>query len=70
MTTAVRSILPWEDWRPGDDDHTSGWMRATAPGGDAEFVGEVGWSGELGYGVVSPRGAEMVEVIACQKGPS
>ena len=22
---------PWEDWRPGDDHMTSGWMRATAP---------------------------------------
>ena len=23
--------LPWEDWREGDDQHTSAWMRATAP---------------------------------------
>ncbi len=23
--------LPWEDWREGDDEHTSGWMRATSP---------------------------------------
>ena len=43
--------LPWEDWRPGEDQHTSGWMRATAPGGDADFRGVIGWSGELGYGV-------------------
>ena len=43
--------LPWEDWREGEDAHTSGWMRATAPGGDADFVGQVGWSAELGYGV-------------------
>jgi NADH-quinone oxidoreductase subunit I len=42
---------PWEDWRPGEDQFTSGWMRATAAGGDADFVGRVGWSGELGYGV-------------------
>ena len=21
--------LPWEDWRPGEDQHTSAWMRAT-----------------------------------------
>jgi NADH-quinone oxidoreductase subunit I len=47
---------PWEDWREGEDLHTSGWMRATAPGGDADFVGQVGWSGELGYGV---RAAEV-----------
>ena len=43
--------MPWEDWRPGEDQHTSGWMRATSPGGDADFVGHVGWSSELGYGV-------------------
>jgi NADH-quinone oxidoreductase subunit I len=47
--------LPWEDWRPGDDRFTSGWMRATSPGGDADFVGEVGWSSELGYGVRPPE---------------
>ena len=46
--------LPWEDWRDGEDEHTSGWMRATSPSGDADFVGEVGWSGELGYGVREP----------------
>jgi NADH-quinone oxidoreductase subunit I len=42
--------LPWEDWRDGDDLHTSGWVRATAPAGDADFTGVVAWSGELGYG--------------------
>ncbi len=50
--------LPWEDWRPGDDEHTSGWMRATASGGDADFVGVVGWSGELGYGVRQAEAAD------------
>ena len=43
--------LPWEDWREGDDLHTSAWMRATSPSGSADFEGEVQWSGELGYGV-------------------
>jgi NADH-quinone oxidoreductase subunit I len=43
--------LPWEDWRPGEDQHTSAWMRATAPAGDASFVGVVSWAGERGYGV-------------------
>ena len=33
--------MPWEDWRPGEDEHTSAWMRATASAGDAEFVGVV-----------------------------
>ena len=48
--------LPWEDWRPGEDLHTSAWMRATAPSGVAALEGRVGWSGELGYGVRAPEG--------------
>ena len=47
--------LPWEDWREGEDLLTSGWMRATSSAGNASFVGEVGWSGELGYGVRAPE---------------
>ena len=47
--------LPWEDWREGEDAMTSGWVRATASSGAAEFVGQVGWSGELGYGVRAPE---------------
>jgi NADH-quinone oxidoreductase subunit I len=47
--------LPWEDWRDGEDVATSGWMRATSPSGDADFVGTTGWSGELGYGVRAPE---------------
>jgi NADH-quinone oxidoreductase subunit I len=47
--------LPWEDWRPGEDEHTSAWMRATAPSGDSRFEGVVGWSGELGYGIRAPE---------------
>ncbi len=43
--------LAWEDWREGEDVLTSGWMRATAPNGAAQFEGSPGWSGELGYGV-------------------
>jgi NADH-quinone oxidoreductase subunit I len=50
--------MPWEDWRDGEDLFTSGWMRATAAAGDADFVGAVGWSGELGYGV---RAAEATQ---------
>ncbi len=48
--------LPWEDWREGDDQHTSAWMRATSPNGSAAYEGRVSWSGELGYGV---RAAEV-----------
>ncbi len=47
--------LPWEDWREGEDEHTSGWMRATSASGDATFVGEVGWSNELGHGERRPE---------------
>ena len=50
--------MPWEDWREGEDEFTSGWVRATAPSGDADFIGEVGWSGELGYGVREPEGPQ------------
>ena len=50
--------MPWEDWREGDDALTSGWMRATSPSGDQRYVGEVAWSGELGYGVRSAEPAD------------
>ena len=53
--------MPWEDWREGDDALTSGWMRATSPSGDSRYVGEVAWSGELGYGVRSPEPADTEE---------
>ena len=43
--------LPWEHWIEGDDEHTSAWVRATSPHGNASFEGRVQWSGELGYGV-------------------
>ena len=49
------TVLPWEDWRPGEDQDTSAWVRATAPSGSAEFEGRVAWSGELGYGVRDPE---------------
>ncbi len=47
--------LPWELWADGDDQHTSGWMRATSPSGSAAQEGRVHWSGELGYGVRPPE---------------
>ncbi|MGD9794192.1 MAG: NADH-quinone oxidoreductase subunit I [Acidimicrobiia bacterium] len=50
--------LPWEDWRPGDEKLTSGWMRATAASGNADFIGINSWSGELGYGVRAPEAAQ------------
>ena len=53
--------LPWEDWRAGDDEMTSGWMRATSPSGSAEFEGIVAWSAELGYGVRPAEGGQPLE---------
>ena len=50
--------LPWEDWREGEDLHTSAWMRATSPSGAAEYEGTVEWSGELGYGVRAPEAGQ------------
>src|SRR4029078_3852330 len=52
--------LPWEDWREGDDQHPSAWMRATSPSGSAEFEGLVTWAGELGYGVRPPEHGQSV----------
>jgi NADH-quinone oxidoreductase subunit I len=53
--------LPWEDWRPGEDEHTSAWMRATSPSGDVEHTGLTAWSGELGYGSRKPERGQRGE---------
>lgn len=37
-------------------EETGGWMRATAPGGSADFTGEVLWSPEAGVGTRAPEG--------------
>ena len=52
--------LPWEDWSDLEEiaEHTSAWVRATAPSGDARYVGRVAWSGELGFGVKEPELAQ------------
>lgn len=50
--------LPWEDWREGEDEFTSGWMRATSSSGDHRYGGKVQWSGELGYGVRKPEAGQ------------
>lgn len=50
--------MPWEDWHEGDDELTSGWMRATSPSGDQEFEGTVHWSNELGYGTRVPEAGQ------------
>jgi NADH-quinone oxidoreductase subunit I len=60
--------LPWEDWRPGEDQHTSGWMRATSPSGSAEFENTVAWSGELGYGIRAPEAGQAHEDVAVHLG--
>ena len=47
--------MPWELWAGGEDDHTSAWMRATAPSGDVDYEGRIAWSGELGVGERLPE---------------
>ncbi len=56
--------MPWEDWREGEDLHTSAWMRATSPAGNAAYEGRVAWSGELGYGVRAPEMGQSGDVGA------
>ncbi|HUR50164.1 MAG TPA: NADH-quinone oxidoreductase subunit NuoI [Acidimicrobiales bacterium] len=53
--------MPWEDWRAGEDEHTSAWLRATSPSGAAAYEGEVLWTGELGYGVRAPEKGQSEE---------
>ena len=52
--------LAWEDWSDLERvaEHTSAWVRATAPNGDADYVGRVAWSGELGFGVKPPESGQ------------
>jgi NADH-quinone oxidoreductase subunit I len=54
-------VQPWEDGRSADQP-LSGWMRATAPGGNSEFEGEVLWSGDLGAGRQSPESGQAPEI--------
>ena len=37
---------------------TGGWMRATAPAGNADFEGEVQWSADLGAGIRASEGGQ------------
>jgi NADH-quinone oxidoreductase subunit I len=60
----VPQKLPWEDWREGDDQNTSAWMRATAPSGSAAYEGKVAWSGERGYGVRAPEKGQTADTPA------
>ena len=54
-------VQPWEDDR-GAEIPISGWMRATAPGGDITFEGRVLWSGDLGHGDRAPEAGQSVEI--------
>jgi NADH-quinone oxidoreductase subunit I len=49
--SGIPKKLPWEDWREGEELHTSAWVRATSPNGAAVYEGVVAWSGDLGFGV-------------------
>ena len=54
-------VQPWEDDR-GAEIPISGWMRATAPGGDTTFEGKVLWSGDLGHGERAPEAGQIIEI--------
>ena len=60
-STGKPQQLPWEDWREGEDQFTSAWMRATAPSGNADYEGRTGWGGELGYGLRAPEAGQTTE---------
>ncbi len=59
--------LPWEDWREGEDEHTSAWMRATSSAGDHRYEGRVAWSGELGFGVRQPEVGQAAEHVEAEE---
>jgi NADH-quinone oxidoreductase subunit I len=52
---------PWELWLGHEDDDTSAWKRATAPGGRADYEDRVQWSGELGFGVRQPEQGQTAD---------
>ena len=64
---------PWELWMGGEDDHTSGWMRATAPSGDIDFAGRIAWSNELGFGERQPEVGQSedgdLDAVVASAGP-
>ena len=56
--------LPWEDWREGDDLHTSGWMRATAPSGRGPLRGRDRMVGRARLWRPAPRPAHDADASA------
>ena len=58
--------LPWEDWTDIEvvAPLTSAWVRATAPSGDADYVNQVAWSGELGFGVKPPESGQSDQIAS------
>jgi NADH-quinone oxidoreductase subunit I len=64
--------LPWEDWSDLEKvaEHSSAWVRATAPSGDADYEGVVAWSGELGFGVKPPEQGQRGDNRQDEEGPA
>ena len=56
--------MPWEHWVGDEDAHTSAWMRATSPSGQAAYEDRVNWSGELGFGVRAPESGQSADTAA------
>jgi NADH-quinone oxidoreductase subunit I len=55
-------VQPWEDGRNASEP-LSGWMRATAPGGNSAFEGDSLWSGDLGVGLRAGEPGQLAEAI-------
>ena len=50
--------LPWEDWRKGEDQHTSAWMRPRRRPAPPSTKAKCSGPGELGYGVRQAEGGQ------------
>jgi len=51
--------LPWEDWRDGEDEDTSGWMRATSPSGSAVPAS----SSTIDFSAISRASARLAKAV-------
>ena len=68
-TTASPSTCRGRTGGRARTQHTSAWMRATAPSGVAALEGRVAWSGELGYGVRAPEADQATKDSMADRPP-
>ena len=62
--------LPWEDWREGDDLHTSGWMRATSPSGAPPTRARCSGRASSATASAPPRAASPASATTRRPAPS